>query len=60
MGGKESSGSEMATTGSSCVQSGLPSHSWEFLPGLPWRGRPATWSEVLHLGHLRAKSAGCD
>lgn len=49
-----------AATGSSCVQSDSPMPLRAFLHGQLWRGRPPTWPEVLHPGHLRAKFAGCD
>lgn len=59
-GGSKSCASNMATTGSSCVQSGSSVALWVFLHGQLWTGCPPTWPEVLHLGHLRAKFAGCD
>lgn len=50
----------LATTGSSCVQSGSPAHLRGSPPARLWTGGPTTWTDVRHPGHLGAKSAGCD
>lgn len=50
----------LAATGSSCVQSGSLARLRGSPHGTLWRGRPTTWPDVRHRGHLGAKSAGCD